>query len=66
MVTSDAYQEIALNRTSGIAQATVFPTTSAVNLVTPRLLVLILLLVPGMLFDNLLRRKTKNHYQKPE
>ena len=57
MVTSDAYQEIARNRTSGIAHATVFPTTSAVNLAAPRLLVLILLLIPGLLFDYLLRRK---------
>ncbi len=57
MVTSDAYQEIARNRTSGIAHATVFPTTSAFNLAAPRLLVLILLLIPGLLFDYLLRRK---------
>ena len=58
MVTSDAYQEIAQDRTSGLAHATVVPTTSTINLVTPRLLVLILLLVPGFLFDYLLRRKT--------
>ena len=57
MVTSDAYQEIARNRTSGIAHATVFPTTSAINLAAPRLLVLILLMIPGLLFDYLLRRK---------
>lgn len=57
MVTSDAYQEIARDRTSGIAHAAVSPTTSTVNLAEPRLLVLILLLVPGLLFDYLLRRK---------
>ncbi|HIG60728.1 MAG TPA: DUF1330 domain-containing protein [Gammaproteobacteria bacterium] len=57
MVTSDAYQEIARDRTSGIAHAAVSPTNSTVNLAAPRLLVLILLLVPGVLFDYLLRRK---------
>ena len=58
MVTSDAYQEIARDRTSGIAYAAVSPTTPALNLAAPRLLVLILLLVPGLLIDCLLRRKT--------
>jgi uncharacterized protein (DUF1330 family) len=57
MVTSDAYQEIARDRLSGIAHAAVSPTTSTINLAAPRLLVLILLLVPGFLFDYLLRRK---------
>lgn len=57
MVTSDAYQKIAQDRTSGIAHATVYPTTSTVNLASPRLLVLILVLVLGLLFDFLLRRK---------
>jgi len=58
MVTSDAYQEIARDRTSGIAYARVAPSVSTLNLVTPRLVVLILLLAPGLLFDYLLRRKT--------
>jgi len=57
MVTSDAYQEIARDRASGIAYAAVSPTTSTVNLAKPRLLILIFLLVPGLLFDYLLRRK---------
>jgi hypothetical protein len=57
MVTSDAYQEIARDRAGGIAYAEVTPTTSTLNLATPRLLVLILLMVPGVLVDYLLRRK---------
>jgi len=52
-----AYQGIAWDRTSGIAHAAVSPTTSTVNPAAPRLLVLILLLVPGLLFDYLLKRK---------
>ncbi len=56
MVTSDAYQEIAKDRAAGIAYAEVTPTTATINLVTPRLLVLILLLVLGVLVDYLLRR----------
>ncbi len=58
MVTSDAYQEIARDRTSGIAQAAVSPTTATISLATPRLLVLVLLLALGLLFDYLLRRKS--------
>ncbi len=57
MVTSDAYQEIAKDRAAGIAYAEVTPTTATINLVTPRLLVLILLLVLGVLVDYLLRKK---------
>ena len=58
MVTSDVYQEIARNRTLGIAYAEVSPTTSTINLASPRLLVLLVLLVPLLMFDCLLRRKT--------
>lgn len=57
MLTSDAYQEIDRDRTSGIAHEAVSPTSSTINLSTPRLLVMILLLLPGLLFDYLLRRK---------
>lgn len=58
MVTSDVYQEIARDRTLGIAYAEVSPTTSTINLASPRLLVLVVLLVPLLMFDCLLRRKT--------
>ncbi len=57
MVTSDAYQKIAKDRAGGIAYAEVTPNTSTLNLATPRLLVLILLLLPGVLVDYLLKRK---------
>ena len=52
-----AYQEIAKDRAGGIAYAEVTPTTATLNLATPRLLILILLLVLGLLVDYLLRRK---------
>jgi hypothetical protein len=57
MVTAVEYQEIARDRTAGIAEASVAPTSSAINLATPRLLALMLLLLPGLLFDRLPRRR---------
>lgn len=58
MVTSDAYQEIANHRAEGIANAEVTPSNSIINLATPRLLVLLALLVLGLMTDYLLRRRS--------
>jgi uncharacterized protein (DUF1330 family) len=57
MVTSDAYQDIAEVRAGGIDYAEVTPTLSGLNISTPRLMVFLLLLVPALLVDRVLKRR---------
>ena len=56
MVTSDAYLEEARHRASGIAYAEVSPTSAIMNLASPRLIVFVMLLVPALFLDYLLKR----------
>lgn len=57
MVTSDAYQDIVADRAGGIAYAEVTPTTPEISLSTPRLVVLLLLALVGLVLDVVLRRR---------
>ena len=56
MVTSDEYQQIAQDRSSGIQYAEVTPTKAAINLMTPRFVVLVLLGLLGWAIDRLITR----------
>ena len=56
MISSDEYQEIARHRSGGIAYAEVTPTRAGLNLVTPRYVVLTLLVLLAFAFDRLLMR----------
>ena len=56
MVTSDEYLTIAQHRSGGIEYAEVTPTRAAINLITPRFVVLTLLVVLALLIDRLIRR----------
>ena len=56
MVTSDEYQEIAQHRSGGIQYAKVTPTKAAINLVTPRFVVLVLLALFAWAVDRLITR----------
>ena len=57
MVTSPDYLDIARSRAGGIAYAEVTPTGATINLASPRLIVLLLLLAPCVLLDRLLLRR---------
>lgn len=57
MIASDAFQQAAQIRAGGIAYAEVTPNTSAINLSTPRTIVLFPILILGFLIDRLIRRK---------
>lgn len=56
MVTSDDYLEAARHRAGGIAYAEVSPTSARMTLTSPRLIVFLLLLVPALLLDYVLKR----------
>ena len=56
MVTSDEYLKIARHRTGGIEYAEVTPTRASINLVTPRFVILVLLVFLAWALDRLIRR----------
>ena len=56
MVTSDEYLKIARHRTSGIEYAEVTPIRASINLVTPRFVILVLLVFLAWALDRLIRR----------
>ena len=58
MVTSDEYQQIAQHRSGGIDYAEVTPTSAAINLVTPRLVIFGLLALLAWATNHLLRRNS--------
>ena len=57
MISSQPFQQAAGIRAGGIAYAEVTPNTPGINLSTPRLIIFIALLLPGLLIDRLLRSK---------
>lgn len=57
MVTSEPYLEIARHRAGGIAHAEVAPTVASFSLASPRLIVLLLLLVPALVRDRRLKNR---------
>ena len=61
MVTSDAYQDIVVDRAGGIAYAEVTPTTPEISLSTPRLVVFFLLVSIGFFLDLVLRQR-ESHF----
>jgi uncharacterized protein (DUF1330 family) len=56
MVTSDEYLKIAQHRYAGIEYAEVIPTRTSLNLVTPRFVILALLVLLAWTTDHLIRR----------
>ena len=56
MVTSDEYLKIARHRTGGIEYAEVMPTSASINLVTPRFVILVLLVLLAWAIDRMIRR----------
>ncbi|MDE0745395.1 MAG: hypothetical protein OSB66_06660 [SAR202 cluster bacterium] len=56
MVTSDEYLKIAQHRYAGIEYAEVIPTRASLNLVTPRFVILALLVLLAWTTDHLIRR----------
>jgi len=56
MVTSDEYLKIAQHRYAGIEYAEVIPTRASLNLVTPRFVILALLVLLARTTDHLIRR----------
>ena len=56
MVTSDEYLEISKHRAGGIEYAEVTPTSATINLVTPRIIVLMLILLFAWVIDSLIKK----------
>lgn len=57
MVTSDEYQKIARHRAGGIEYAEVTPTRSELNLITPRFIVLVVLVLLTWACDRFIRKR---------